>query len=1301
MVLGILNHGKTYHPEFSFKNASVVREVQNRIISLRKQHSSNLTQFLTDTQKGQLVWFCCDCFSAFTKTSNYKRHLEIRNNNCSDSRSWKVDCYPTICGRIGPKKCIMPGSALTPTIVSVGTDVSTLTDGHSQSSALKIFPIDSSSKVPPALMTTLDEACAFLSPFVRPDEDVNDLALIYYPLLCHGFEGKIRQYLEYSERNIVEDPILTNWIQSGRLWLSNYAAGHIANVSANVRNRLAEFEQREIDGSTMGTRTFTLRRGIPRLLSELDSFLRFLYHFPTTLFNSYKSVEVNNADANWMIEMAIIPKILFTAAREEPENHGTLPVVCQYCLSRGFTTRGGSLKMNECGWFSSRISALMHLLRAGVCGYLVTLSGTSSTQLLTVQVMEIVASVQHGRVTNLLSPYVKRLRELNSRKPPVKNNTVNANGDITSGAYTFPYSVWSTFIPRVVEISNICFNEVFVGETWKFFTKGTISMVDWRKLDAVVTDDDRQIRLCEVRVRENIEPILAKLQAVGELCLFGLGVGAVRHEEVIRLKVTSCQWHNSYLYFWSESMKQGSMKASSVPKLVEHRLSISLSKIFVLLRYAFVASGVSEEDKLLPSLPGASMVCLLRDIFDFDNSPALLSARHLFTSIGNILKPGNDSSDNDGRIFSDTLLTEKSGHTQGTGRRAYSTWLENSDEVLYDLYHRNLGESCLDPPVVDFIPYSDTILMESLKQLLGKKARFRSTNQREMVSIATNSILRHAYIGLPCGQGKSMSWMIPMMASYLSGRHVGLRIVILPYKFLLGHMIQHAMSMIGLLRERLSVKCIESSDLVNGNFPDFLQGNSIPALLFLNLDSADTLLRLHLNRLQTMASTNILKRVYVDELQQFVAEFGFRSSYQSMRALGRIGVPIMCLSGSLPQAMAMSIMSYCSILDQSQMNPIDLIVPSDPVGDGFSLHVESVLDIANSVIECVRKHRVGACHVICATKLLVQQISQVLRKDMKVLAVTGDSEHEDQLTCSKEWYEGTHDVLVSTIVALVGNENRLCRTIVMGGFLYNVSSLVQAVGRLRPEQRGQDSHVYVFRLPFRSNDRKEAKNIGTDSFNERLNAGCLTEVNRDDYFNLFSPTGLQELLSMKRGCFLRKLSSFYGFQRDQCSRCTNCRLLKEPPQQPTDTDESNLQSRKRPLPLEGAVQNTKKERSSSLSPISTNKVAATAASQNERILRRRAEWVFCELLYRCVSCGNADCNGECVKGCYRCGDKHHFTNVCVYTSTKISNILLNKGVCFGCFDTRQRGMTNHNIKECPKRMSRKSEIRAVKIYCNE
>jgi len=1347
---GIVAHGKEKHPESQFNNTAVIREVHRRMGILQKLHANDLSPFLTEKRSIESIWFCTVCFSAFNKSCNYSRHLEVRKNACSGSTGGKMPCYITICGRVGPRSCNIPSTAPVtitsrPTVISTpsvitgdGSNVSGLTDVHSQLSGFhkSSLSVEHDSKVPTTLLITSDEASSILSPFVRPDENVQDLCLIYYPLLSPGFEGKMREYIAYSGRQAAEDGILYSWIQAGHEWLEKYAAGHIANVSANVRSRLAEFEQRELDGAVVGSRTFTLRRGISRLMSELDSILRFFYRYPSTIFDDFKS---QNVSLEWMIQTAIIPKILFVAAAEEPEDHGRLPVACQYALSRGFTTKQGyDLIMNECGWFASRISALLHLLRAGVCGYLVTLSGNNQSEVLTIQEMEIVSKIQNGRVTNLLGPYVKRLRDLNAQKPRLKTNTVNSNGDITSGAFTFPYSIWSTIIPRVVMLARACFEEIFSTGNWKLFMDKPINMTNWVKMEASVMDDPtppgRQVWLSDLHVCDNVEPLLARLQSIAELCFFGLGVGAMRHEEVVRLTVLSCQWHNSYLYFWSQSLKRGSLKASTRPKLVEHRLSLSLSRVVLLIRYATNVASVFDKKSMLSNYSEASMTGLLQDIFLFDCQPEILNVRHLFTSIGNVLVPENNAFGEDGCIVSTSALTEKSGHTQLTGRHAYGTWLEHSDEILYDRYHSQLGETSLDPPVIAFTPYSDQILKTSLRELLGRKAGYRSDDQKKMIEIAANSVARHSFVGLPCGHGKSLSWMVPTLASYLSGRHVGLRLVILPYKFLLGHLVQHAVSMLGLLHKKLSVAFLTSVDIDKEKVPMVLEGKDVPALLFLNLDGAADLFRFHMARLQKLASDNILKRVYVDELQQLVVEYGFRSSYQSLRELGNLGVPVMTLSGSIPFCIAMSLMSYCGLAESSEINCLDIVKPTDPVGEGFSFDTMTTKDVAGAIVEFVMKSREGACHVLCSSLALVDSVTKALSKTLKVLSITGDSSYQEQIRCAKNWYNGEYDVLVSTIVGLVGNENKFCKTIVVGGFLFNVSSLVQAIGRLRPSQRGVHSKVQVIRFPFHSSDRADAKEKGDALFKEVHTAGCVNVDSEDVFKKVFSPIGLQEVLSLQSGCYLQVLSGFYGFARLPCGRCGLCcnmgtaaiessaplsssvaspvqvnecdtpikvssspdvslsdaRVFYNPSKDGEEklTVVSNIINpyKKRTMIHDNDSGTSKKNRQSlGFNGVVLFKQKAEVACKISKELKRKAKWVFCEMLYRCLLCGSACCNGElCLGGsCYRCGERRHKSKACTFGSAKMTKILQNKGVCFACFDTLQHTMVYHEKDACP------------------
>ena len=290
-------------------------------------------------------------------------------------------------------------------------------------------------------------------------------------------------------------------------------------------------------------------------------------------------------------------------------------------------------------------------------------------------------------------------------------------------------------------------------------------------------------------------------------------------------------------------------------------------------------------------------------------------------------------------------------------------------------------------------------------------------------------------------------------------------------------------------------------------------------------------------------------------------------------------------------------------------------------------------------------------------------------------------------------------MLVSTVVALVGNENRLCKSIVVAGFLFNVSSLVQAIGRLRPEQRGPSSQVQVFRFPIRTVNRHDAREQCSVLFSEIVEAGCLKTDSRQQFANLFSPLGLQEVLSLKEGCYLQHLSKFYGFVRLPCDRCDLCvsRNLSngESKEMVTGSDligrsqdkavpsfvPSSVLVRKTStmLPVE---QPLKRPRIDSESVLRGQKIS-DEEKKVENDLRRKAKWVFCELQYRCLLCGSTICNGECASGCYRCGSRSHSYTVCTYTTIRLGKILSNKGVCYGCFDTRQHLMVDHDMKSCP------------------
>lgn len=123
----------------------------------------------------------------------------------------------------------------------------------------------------------------------------------------------------------------------------------------------------------------------------------------------------------------------------------------------------------------------------------------------------------------------------------------------------------------------------------------------------------------------------------------------------------------------------------------------------------------------------------------------------------------------------------------------------------------------------------------------------------------------------------------------------------------------------------------------------------------------------------------------------------------------------------------------------------------------FRFYVEKVEDpvahavaVASQILKTNPKHGV---HIIVNSKRNADVIFGLLSKKYEARLVTADTSDEDQSLAAEQWGGGSVPLLVSTTVALVGNENSACRHVMVVGYLFNLINLVQAVGRLRPKQR--------------------------------------------------------------------------------------------------------------------------------------------------------------------------------------------------------------------------------------------------------
>ena len=237
-------------------------------------------------------------------------------------------------------------------------------------------------------------------------------------------------------------------------------------------------------------------------------------------------------------------------------------------------------------------------------------------------------------------------------------------------------------------------------------------------------------------------------------------------------------------------------------------------------------------------------------------------------------------------------------------------------------------------------------------------------------------------------------------------------------------------------------------------------GACLPDLLFVTIDALDHLLKEHESVLTVWQRKKLVGRVFIDELQTLFCEL-FRDACTAHHHLAKFGFATTCLSGNMPFSLVPQALACCGIHDTQDefMGDVDVFLGGDvmgefPVGFNFSCHVsQNVCNKAVSVIEEQMNTLPGfGAHVIVSSKSVAQTVYDVLSMKYSSRMITSDNSKEEQVSVAKEWSEGRFDMLVSTTVALVGNENEKCRAVIVVGMLFNLFSVAQAFCRLRPKQ---------------------------------------------------------------------------------------------------------------------------------------------------------------------------------------------------------------------------------------------------------
>jgi hypothetical protein len=358
----------------------------------------------------------------------------------------------------------------------------------------------------------------------------------------------------------------------------------------------------------------------------------------------------------------------------------------------------------------------------------------------------------------------------------------------------------------------------------------------------------------------------------------------------------------------------------------------------------------------------------------------------------------------------------------------------------------------------------------------------------------------------------------------------------------------------------------------------------------------------------------------------------------------------MTMSGTVPRPLVPLLLRHMGMSYFDRMEDVDIVDSEDSLGN-FPLDFEfsagqykkSVVAAAVRVETLLRKENDQGIHVLVSSKAVGEKLFEMLQPICNCRWVTSASTLEQQTMIALDWSQGRFEVLISTSIALVGNENGKCRHVVIVGYMYTLVNVIQAMGRLRPEQRQGGASVGIF-LPLISEEQLVRQQQDDLLSFELLRQRKLIAEDRQLHTRVLTSRGIYDWLVVETGCRIQNLARRIGQVRQACRICDACRS--------------------RP----------------------TRMLAAAAEKQvmEANSLENRALLVLKRLGEKCLFCKRTTCDGEECMGkrdCFCCG-KQHFRSTC--KDKESAKMILRNVGCFQCFDLYgRRGFSHHAFDKCP------------------
>ena len=969
---------------------------------------------------------------------------------------------------------------------------------------------------------------------------------------------------------------------------------------------------------------------------------------------------------NVNIETTNVVTYISTLALGTSTNHLVdIPPLCHYCFFRSFKLSGG---FRSPGAIASVCATILHLIRLMFGCYLATFSGNDVIEHQLIMARKLRSSF----FVNWISPLIRRLREVEALSPTRVMDVVRSNGDIVISGFTFPAHKWRQFIPLWMDATKqLLYILLGKGLTDSLLSSPTFQVTNGRRMTWTCEDINSTVLKSRCVPMGNAaslddhqqeqEKLLIQLASYIEVAIHGLGYGPMRQQELLQLDTARCQFVDGCLWYWAKSNKQGGVRCHGGGRLVQHRLPRCVSRVYLLV-FALCAPSSCEEILPIHTHP-YGIGWAVAKLFDFHSTPSATDVRHFWTEVVNL------TFGKKGEKHIDEYAATQAGHSAMTHHLHYTTDLEVSDQ--FRCFHKAVGD-------VDDDHHHGGVKVVKLDlshcRYVASRVFGEGQELRRDQEILLGKILEgdgHIHASLPCGWGKSSMFFILAKAQEHFGLHPSCSLVVLPYSFLVCFFAQQA--------DKLGIDCVvlSTSNFGGTNICPVTLQDGLPSLLVMTVDCFDKLASCG-NYLSLWCQQKLVSRIFVDEIHTPLLEFGFRRAYESLPTVAALGVPVITLSATLTEEMEDVITKWIGT------SPALTKVPSTDLGlDGIPIDVEVSNNPADSLLEfCTLRKRKGGIHIFCSSRsdvdTVVTKIGHRYPLD-PVLWVTSETPTRERENVSKRWAEAADTFLVSTTSCLVGNENRLCRTILFLGSIHSLPSFVQGVGRLRPRQReGCQVTVFWKGTPPKKKQEKPSP-VDCKAYFGSTGKGVAEFVSEDPLYDFYRGAACRQVM----------LNRFFGFQVQTCGICDNCRFI------PRKNKNYNLGG------VEGAVTATAVTAAAAPAlpapapaPVAAPATAAApAAPASIKVAVSQAHFqqydgkqsalqsqsVLSHLRKMCLVCRSENCDGEsCVDGvCYACGSPNHQRRDC----PKNFKALLSRKACYSCLDFHGREI--HKIRRCP------------------